>query len=190
MWPTSRLLTEPRNRWWDDARTEDVVETRDEILLKTLSQAYDEAIGELGQERNAWRWGDLHTATFTSMPLGESGIGPLEELVNRGPYPVSGGANVVNATGWSEAPDDYFAVQGLPSMRMVIDLAQLGGSVAMNSTGQSGHVASEHYDDMIEPWQRNRYHPMLWTRGQVEGEAVATLTLRPAFDEGTECCER
>lgn len=190
MWPTTRLLADPENVWWDDARTPEVVETRDDILARTLVDAHRAALAELGEDRALWRWGDLHTATFKSLPLGESGITPLEGVVNRGPYAVAGGANVVNATAWSQEPGDYFGVSGMPSMRMVIDLAQFGGSTSMNSTGQSGHVASEHYDDMIEPWQMNQYHPMLWSRAQVELEAVSQLLLNPPFAEGTECCQR
>jgi penicillin amidase len=190
MWPTTRLLGQPENVWWDDARTTDVVETRDEILAQTLGEAYQAAVAQLGVDRNLWRWGDLHTATFRSLPLGDSDIPILERIMNRGPYAVGGGTNVVNATSWSEAPGDYFAVDVLPSMRMVIDMAQLGGSTAANSTGQSGHVTSEHYDDMIEVWQTGRYHPMLWTRTQVERAAVTQLLLNPPFSEGTECCQR
>lgn len=30
----------------------------------------------------------------------------------------------------------------------------------MHTTGQSGHPASPHYDDMIAAWLAGRYHPM------------------------------
>ena len=33
LWSALRLMAEPENVWWDDARTTDVVETRDDILL-------------------------------------------------------------------------------------------------------------------------------------------------------------
>lgn len=178
MWPTTRLLAEPENMWWDDVRTPDVVETRDTVLRKTFAEAYETAVSTLGPARDTWRWGDLHTATFKSLPLGE--VSPLDRVVNRGPLPVDGGANTINATGWSEQPDDYFAVQGLPSMRMVVDLANLSRSVNMHTTGQSGHPASPHYDDMLQPWAEVTFKPMRWTRAQVEQAAAERLVLRPA----------
>jgi penicillin amidase len=45
--------------------------------------------------------------------------------------------------------------------------------------GQSGHLASPHYDDLAELWVRGEYVPMLWTREQVEREAEGTLDLEP-----------
>jgi len=65
-------------------------------------------------------------------------------------------------------------------MRMVIDLADLSRSVAVHSTGQSGHPFADAYDDLIEPWRAVEAHPMLWTREDVEASAVDCLRLRPA----------
>jgi len=49
----------------------------------------------------------------------------------------------------------------------------------MHTTGQSGHPFHRHYDDMIDPWRNIEYHPMLWTRGQVEAAVVDYLILTP-----------
>ncbi|MDX1615585.1 MAG: penicillin acylase family protein [Candidatus Promineifilaceae bacterium] len=159
MWPTTRLLAEPENPWWDDLATPERVERRDDVLLQTLRQAHDLMVDSQGADRTQWRWGDLHTATFVNQPLGSLPV--LKRIVNRGPLAVDGGNNVVNATGqvgpWG---DDPFAVNGLPSMRMVVDLSQLENSVSINSTGQSGHLWSTHYDDMIEAWRDGRVKPM------------------------------
>jgi penicillin G amidase len=179
MWPATRLLADPENAWWDDVRTGGPPETRDQILTRALVLAYEEAVSIWGSDRETWRWGDLSTVTFVSLPLGQSGIGPLERLVNRGPYPVSGGSNTVSGNGWSENPDDYFAISGLASMRMIVDLGDLTRSVSMHTTGQSGHPGSAHYDHLIPAWQQVEYHPMLWSREQVEDAAAQRLLLLP-----------
>jgi penicillin amidase len=49
--------------------------------------------------------------------------------------------------------------------------------VAVNPPGQSGHLGSPHYDDLIEPWLKGDYYPLLWTREQVEQEAQSRLVL-------------
>jgi penicillin amidase len=171
MWAATLLLAEPENPWWDDVRTPNRVETRDEILSLSLEQAYSEMEREQGEDRDAWRWGEMHTATFVSQPLGSLPV--LNRLVNRGPVAVDGGSNVVNATGGAGPHgDDFFAVNGLPSMRMVVDLSDLSNSVSMNTTGQSGHPFSPHYDDMIDPWREGEMKPM----GMAGGE---TLRLVP-----------
>ncbi|MFQ3566477.1 MAG: penicillin acylase family protein [Aggregatilineales bacterium] len=179
LWPAVRLMADPENRWWDDARTPDIAETRDEILLRSLSEAYEEASSELGTDREAWRWGALHTATFVSNPLGLSGIGLIEELVNRGPVETGGGNEIVNATGWSVNSGD-FTVRSLPSMRLIVNFSQEDGGLAMHTTGQSGHPFSPHYDDLISLWAAVDYHPLLFTRAAVEQAAVNRLVLNPA----------
>ena len=175
------LMAEPDNAWWDDVATDNVIETRDDILLKSFREGYDKAVAELGKDRNKWKWGDVHTATFVSIPLGESGTGFIEGMVNRGPFAVAGSSGTVNNTAWvAEEEGEGFAVDWLPSMRMIVDFSDLSKSVAVHTTGQSGHPYSPHYSDMIDLWLNIEYHPMLWSRAQVEASAVATLILNPS----------
>jgi len=175
---TQLLLEEPDNPWWDDIATNEVAESRDDILIRSLGEAYANTVATLGDNRDDWRWGDLHTATFVSNPLGASGIGPIESMVNRGPFAVSGSTGTLNNTYWIVPAG--FAVDTLPSMRMIVDLGDLARSISMHTTGESGHPYSHHYDDMIDHWRNIEYHPMLWTPEQVEAAAVDRLTLRPS----------
>jgi penicillin amidase len=63
---------------------------------------------------------------------------------------------------------------------MIVDLSDFSNSVAIHTTGQSGHPYSKHYDDMIELWRNIKYYPMLWTREEVEAAAVDKLILEPS----------
>jgi penicillin amidase len=179
------LMQQPNNAWWDDVTTQDVVETRDDILIRSFQEAYANTVSDFGKDREEWKWGDLHTATFVSMPLGESGVGFIESKVNRGPVSVSGSTDTINGTQWSvqllrnAAKSLDFAAYWIPSPRIIFDLSDLTRSVTMNTTGQSGHPYSDNYSDMIEPWRNIEYHPMLWTREQVEASAVERLILNP-----------
>jgi len=179
MWAAYLLMEQPNDTWWDDASTSDVVETRDDILVRSFREGYNNAVATLGNDRSRWRWGNLHTSTFVSNPLGRSGVSFIEKMVNRGPYPTSGCTGTVNNTRWT-VHSGSFAVDHLPSMRMIVDLGDLTRSVAIHTTGQSGHPYSKHYDDMIELWRNIKYHPMLWTRAQVEAAAANKLILKPA----------
>jgi penicillin amidase len=173
------LMDKPNNAWWDDIATEGVVETRDDILVRSFSEAYANTVAALGKNHNNWRWGDLHTATFVSNPLGQSGISLIENMVNRGPFATSGSTGTVNNTVWYTNSGD-FSVKWVPSMRMIVDLGDFSNSVAIHTTGQSGHPYSKHYDDMIELWRNIKYHPMLWSTEQVEAAAVDRLVLEPS----------
>jgi penicillin amidase len=118
--------------------------------------------------------------TFVSNPLGLSGIGLIEGMVNRGPFAVSGSTDTINSNSWS-ATSGNCAVSWLPSMRMIVDLGDLTQSITIDTTGQSGHPYSQHYDDMIDPWRNMGYHPMLWTREQVESATINRLILNPGY---------
>ncbi len=172
----SRMLPEPETPWFDDVTTPEV-ESRDEILLLALGDTVDELSETLGEDMSSWKWGDLHTATFRNQSLGNSGIGIIEAIFNRGPVAVDGTGGAVNATSYSMS--DPYAVAAVPSQRQIVDLEYFERSLTMHTTGQSGHPFHRHYDDMIDPWRNIQYHPMLWTRGQVEAAAEAHLTLTP-----------
>ncbi len=181
------LLPQPNNHWWDNVATTDKVETRDDILRQSFQQAYDDAEDLMGTDITSWRWGKLHTATFRNQTLGESGIGLVEAIFNRGPVAVSGGSANVNNTGSRVVADDNgvldlitsFQVTGLPSMRMILDFSNFANSQTINTTGQSGHPFNAHYNDMIELWRNIQYHEMLWGKDMIAGATRVTLTLTP-----------
>jgi penicillin amidase len=175
------LLDDPDSPWWDDASTPDVVETRDEMVNAIIERAIAEATARYGADRDAWRWGDVHQGTFVSNPMGMSGIGPIEDIFNRGPVPLAGGVEIVQAAGYSLYADEgQYPVRSFASMRTLIDLGDFDDSRAINPTGQSGHPFSPHYDDMIEPYAAVQDHAMWFSRQAVEEAAVNRLILRPA----------
>jgi penicillin amidase len=170
------LANKPEARWWDKINTSQV-ETREEIILLAVEEAVAFLDENLGGELGDWNWGKLHTTTFEAQVLGQSGIWPIESLLNRGPYASDGGSSIVNALGWSW--DDPAVVGGLPSMRMIVDLSNLEASQGVHTTGQSGHVGNRHYDDMIDLWLNGEYHTMLFGRNAVESAAEDHLILKP-----------
>ena len=170
------LLADEASPWFDDVTTPEV-ETRDEILLRALEAAVEELTEMQGRNMARWRWGELHTATFKNQSLGKSGITFIENIFNRGPVEVDGTIATVNNTGYGL--DSPYVVETVPSYRQIVDLADLARSVAMHTTGQSGHPYHRHYDDMIDSWRNIEYHPMLWQRADVEAAAEGTLVLRP-----------
>jgi penicillin amidase len=67
----------------------------------------------------------------------------------------------------------------VPSMRMIVDLANLDRSRWIQLTGNSGHAFHRNYADQFELWRTGRTLPMRWDRSAIEDQAVDTLTLRP-----------
>ncbi|OGN72995.1 MAG: peptidase S45 [Chloroflexi bacterium GWB2_49_20] len=165
------------SHWWDSQLTTFIVETREDILKLSFSQAVSEIQSTLGKDPSKWRWGDLHTATFQNQTLGKSGVAPIEMLFNRGPFSTSGGASIVNATSWNAAKG--FEVTALPSMRMIVDLSDLRNSITVHPTGQSGHAYHPNYIDMAELWRNIQYYPMFWNEQAIVSNAVGHLVLTP-----------
>ena len=171
-----QLAREPESMWWDKADTE-AAEAPGDIILEALSNTVDWFKAHAGDDMNEWTWGRLHTATFVSAPLGQTGIGLFERLVNRGPFPVDGGNGVVNTQSWRWSDPARVVVN--VSMRMIVDISNFDASRAILPTGQSGHPYHRNYADMIPLWLNGEYHPMLFTRPAVEAAETAHLVLRP-----------
>ena len=169
------LLDDPADPLWTNASID--VTGRDEMLALSAEEAFDELSAIQGDNPAAWRWGDLHAITLTSDTLGSSGIAPVEMLFNRGPYPVGGGASVVNATGWQLGSS--YATTTVPSMRMVVDLSDFDASTWIHLTGASGHAFHENYTDQTADWASGVQRPWAWSEKAVDAATAHTLVLTP-----------
>lgn len=172
------LLEQPEDPFWDDITTDDVVETRDDILDRVARIARDDLTRRQGKDPSTWAWGRLHALTLTDQTFGTSGIGLVERMVNRGPVEVGGGTDVVQATGWDPSADDYSTIW-VPSMRMIVDLGDLDASRWIDLTGVSGHPYHDHYGDQTDLWATGGTLPMRWDDDSIREAGVATTTLVP-----------
>jgi penicillin amidase len=171
------LWDRPDDPWWDDARTTDTVETRDDAVAGALEAATQELSGLQGSDPSGWRWGALHTLLVRNQSLGDSGISLIERIFNRGPIETTGGESIVNATGWTAY--EGYQVDWVPSMRMVVDLADLDRSTWVNLTGSSGHAFNRNYVDQLDSWAAGETFPFPFTRAAVDAATTQRLTLQP-----------
>lgn len=172
----SAMLTEPAGPWWDDAET-DEVETRDDILRQAMVEARDELTRRQSRDPRRWTWGHIHRMNLHSSTLGESGVAPVERLLNRDGWEVGGGSSIVDATAWNAV--EGYEVTAAPSMRMVVSLADFDDSRWINLTGVSGHPASSHYSDQTELFVAGETLPWAFSREAVEAAADDRLVLTP-----------
>jgi penicillin amidase len=170
---TGRLLDEPDHAWWDDVNTEEV-EDRDGMFARAFSAAVTELEERLGRNPDRWTWGDLHVLNLEHDVM--SAFPVINTIFNEGPFRISGGSSIVNATGWSTNAGDY-SIGSLPSMRMIVDLSDLTYSLSIHTTGESGHAGHPHYIDMTDPWRLIGYKVMGWERDALD--SVSHVTFRP-----------
>ena len=83
----------------------------------------------------------------------------------------------MNATGWQLG--DSYATTTVPSMRMVIDLADLDASTWNQLSGASGHAFHPHYVDQTEDWAVGMQAPWAFSPDAVTAATVDTLVLAP-----------
>jgi penicillin amidase len=62
---------------------------------------------------------------------------------------------------------------------MIVDVGDWDNSVSTLPGGQSGHPASEHYQDSVDDWLQGKYHPMLYSRTRLEAATQNRLVLHP-----------
>ena len=167
------LLDEPSSPWWTDSAQG--IAGKSEMIAHAAELATTELVGLQGADASRWNWGALHALTLRNGTFGESGIAPIEAIFNRGPFATGGGSSLVNATGWSL--DEGYATATVPSMRMVIDLADFDASTWNHLTGNSGHAFHPNYVDQTPIWQVAGHQPWNFSADAVEAAAQQTLHL-------------
>jgi penicillin G amidase len=168
------IINDPHSRWWDDRSTPNVKETRDDIVRQAAGEALAGLRVRFGEPSN-WQWNEAHAVKF-SHPLSGGGR-VLDWFFSRGPIPVGGDSMTVNKT-TTDLRRPY-ATSEAASYRQILDVGAWDGSLAINTTGQSGHPRSPHYFDQNRLWRQVQYRPLPFTRKAVEAATVSQLELVP-----------
>lgn len=179
------LFERPESPFWNNIHTPDTVETRAEIIARTLADAADYAQKHMGRSTDDWQWGKIHTYTWrtpttkmqTHLPLFQRfGAWMLSKYTDRGPYPAGGGFNTINVAGYHRG--DGFDVWLIPAMRMVVDFGLDEPLFLVNSGGQSGNPASPHYDDGIPLFLSGKNRQMSYRPENIRRQYENVLTLK------------
>lgn len=151
----------------DDINTKHV-ETKEEIIRKSLIDALTELENKYGKNIEEWQWGNIHQVHFKHMFNGKSKI--IDKMINVGPFPIGGDGTTIFNTEYSFS--DLFSKQEEtqdltkrkkfenylgPSMRYIFDFSQPEYLYFVLPTGQAGHFMSENYKDMNELWLKGNY---------------------------------
>ncbi|MBC2840439.1 penicillin acylase family protein [Robiginitalea sp. SC105] len=162
--------------WWDDISTPDTVETKSEIVSKAFKEAMASVREDFGTDSDNWRWGPVHQLEF-GHALGS--VPSLGWFLNVGPFEVPGTREVINNLAFNYDSSGRYPVTSGPSTRRVIDFSDIGNSMSILPTGQSGNPFSPHYDDQAELYTRGEFRPMLLDPEAIAGDAKNTLILLP-----------
>lgn len=140
--------------WCDDRGTTETERCAD-LLAPSLAAAVEGLSEHHGADPTGWAWGDLLVVRHTHLGLGPfPGVGDLFNTYT----PREGGPSSPNVSyPRTKALPRIEARAHGPSLRFVVDMADVAGARFQITTGQSGHVASPHYADRQAGWTAGEY---------------------------------
>jgi len=150
--------------FFDDTTTPNRVETRNEIIIKSMRQTVSYLQSNYGNEPFEWRWEQLHTLTLEPALFGEAAKDPnapqalkliVNNLLSKGPYSARGHGMSINNGEYSW--NNPFAMILGPSIRRIIDFSDLSRTLSILPTGQSGNPLSQYYGDQTDSWLNGDY---------------------------------
>lgn len=153
-----RILDKPDSIWFD-LRETPKMETREEIIEKALLDALDYLRHKFGRDQERWDWATLHRLSYTHL-LGQKWF---LGFFNCGQYPMIGDATTVRAS----FSNGSWETSGGASCRLIVDLSDLDKSLAVITSGESGHFLSPHYRDQISLYLNSLYHPWVFSEAAV-----------------------
>ncbi|PIE49853.1 MAG: penicillin acylase family protein [Flavobacteriales bacterium] len=144
--------------WWDNIKTTDIVETKKDVVIKSLKNAVEWLTIQLGEDIDTWVWNRVYSLEYNH-PMGQ--VAALRSYFNVGPFnKVNGGNEVINNLMFSLDSTGIYKVKAGPSTRRVIDFSDVENSVSILPTGQSGNPLSKHYKDQADKYINGQFVPM------------------------------
>jgi penicillin amidase len=90
-----------------------------------------------------------------------------------GPLPRGGNAYTPGSTGGNLRQSSG------ASFRMIVTTGDWDAAIGTNGPGQSGNPDSPFYNNLFEPWAKDKYFPVYYSRNKIDSVAVGAKILRP-----------
>jgi len=164
--------------WWDDVKTKEVKELKDEIITRSFHQTIISLESQFGDDLEEWKWSE---ALSVSHKHAFDKNGMLRSFFNVGPFSTDGGIEVINNQLFSLNPSGHYEVKAGPSTRRVIDFSDVENAKAILPTGQSGNVFSKHYKDQADKYIKGEFVKMMMNKEEIKA-SKDILVLLPAKD--------
>ena len=173
----SKLHGDEALNYWDNKRTEEVIEVQADGVARALEATVAQLEVLFGSGVvDDWRWGRIHTLTLNADLLSTQ-----TPMYNHGPFAAPGGLYTVNAAspnGVREGGQGSYAYNSGASMRMIIEGKPEGFTAHFNFPGGQVHRRdSAYYDHLLDGWLANEYFVMPFTQQEIEADAQQVISL-------------
>jgi penicillin amidase len=154
---------------------ENPISGRDNLLVRSLTEAVSDLKERLGPEMSGWKYGqEKYKHAIIRHPLSAAVSPEIRAKLDVGPAPRGGYGSTLNNTGRGDNQTSG------ASFRIIADTENWDNSVGTSAPGQSGDPASPHYRDLFDLWAKGKYFPMFYSREKIESVTEKKLVLEPA----------
>lgn len=143
-----------------------------------LAEAFENAIAgiekRLGADMQQWQYGQADNKhTYMAHALGNAVNEEQKAKLNLGPLPRGGNAYTPGSTGGNMRQSSG------ASFRMIVNTGDWDTAIGTNGPGQSGNPESPYYRNLFEPWAKDQFFPVYYSREKVESVTAEKITLNP-----------
>jgi penicillin amidase len=169
-----KMVLEGTSPWFDNTRTKNHRESRDELFRHAAVDAAGELGDSLGRDLGKWGWGKVHRLELVS-PIRRKGFG--KGFLGGGSHPAPGSGETL-CRGIYDF-NDPFAVTVCASLRMVADLGDGDKVLAVVPGGVSGRLFNAHTTDQIEAYMKGNKVYWWLSDKAIQEHRETTLFLTP-----------
>lgn len=148
---------------------------RETLLKNSFQKAIDDLENRLGPNMEKWQYGQAKNKhIYLEHALGKVVKKTMRDtLFNLGPLPRGGNGTTPGSTGGNLNQSSG------ASFRMIVNTGDWDKAQATNGPGQSGNPESPFYSNLFEPWAKDQYFPVYYSRQKIDSVAVERMNLLP-----------
>lgn len=152
----------------------DALQSRDRFLKDAFESAIVQLETTLGPDMSKWQYGqEKFKHTYMAHALGEVVDTETKSQLNLGPLPRGGNSYTPGSTGGNNNQSSG------GSFRMIVNTGDWDAAIGTNGPGQSGDPDSPFYSNLFEPWAKDQYFPVYYSREKIDSVAVKTYIIHP-----------
>ncbi|VAW12729.1 Penicillin acylase (Penicillin amidase), partial [hydrothermal vent metagenome] len=147
---------------------------RDQLMSEAFNNAVNNLTDLLRDNLGNWQYGQKKFKhTYFEHALSSSVNKKTREKLDLGPLPRGGNSFTVGSTGGNLRQSSG------ASFRMIVNTGNWDSAIATNGPGQSGNPDSPFYSNLFEPWAKDMYFPVYYSREKVDSVSVNKILLTP-----------
>ncbi len=147
---------------------------RNTFLNIAFTAAVENLEKNLGADMTQWQYGQADNKhTYMEHALSDAVNADTRAKLDLGPLPRGGNSYTPGSTGGNLRQSSG------ASFRMIVNTGDWDAAVGTNGPGQSGNPDSPFYNNLFEPWAKDQYFPVYYSRSKIDSVAKSTKMLMP-----------